>query len=521
MNDLIKGENTIATLLAYNASSVSATKTLTFRYVVTAGDSATDLDYLDRSSLILNNSLIVDGNDREVNLTLPYHGVSARRSVSIDTSSPRIQSVVFLTPDGEYGAGQEIVIEVTYDLPVQVRGVPFIRLSSHIERPTSHPTESPTHSPTRIPPTRPPNAVNPTLSPSVVPTDEPSLEPSAAPTTSQPTLSPGNTAVYNSTIDPTFLPTSLPSSRPSSRPTSHPSYGYHSDGVAFYNSTSDDKMSLTFIYKVGINDFTGPTQTLSIVSNILEFRDTRNDWIRRYANDPTTAADLTIQSAQSTNIIIDTTPPVLDSAYGVQTDHEDGTFYPGEVIRLSVQFDKPIVAKGDAIYLVLDCGPRFPGASYNGFAYIDNVLSDNKTIEFKYVVEANVNTTNKLGIKVLDIESGRSALVVVASEAAYIRRLSTSPLTDADLYTDSVFGSLSAAHSIELFGFPTVVQSVTIVSTDPSSASSLQPDDSAIIAVQFSGPVIANCSPVFVVAVGFYREAVYVGGNGTNVFQFR
>lgn len=512
-----------AALLASDPLDVSETQVLTFRYVVMADDRASPLDYLDSSlSLTLNNSLIVDGNNKAVSTALPPVGILAADQVYIDTTAPYVVQITTPTPDAEYGTGESIHIEIKFNYPVQVKGVPFIRLSAMVERPTSSPTEVPSDSPTKFIPTRPPNFADPTATPTFQPSEVPTAEPSVVPTafpSEFPTISPGTVVVFNTTVSPSYLPTSLPSSRPSSRPSAYPSYGFKSNAVAFYNSSSEDKTTLVFVYNVGLNDFTGTGQYLDVISSIIEFQNPRNNWVRRDANIPTTDAQLGIStgSLSDRRIVIDATLPALDTGYGVQTDHPDGAYYTGETIRLSVQFTKPIAAKGDAIYLKLDCGSRLPGATYNGFAYIDKVLQDNMTVEFVYVVEENVNTTSKVGTKFLDIEYGGAALVVLSDEHAYIRRLSSSPIADADLYTEGLF--LSKA--IEVFGFPPVVEQIAIVSTNPPSASLLQPDDSAIIEVKFSSPVIANCSPVFVVAVGYYREATFVSGNGTDTFQFQ
>jgi len=275
---------------------------------------------------------------------------------------------------------------------------------------------------------------------------------------------------------------------------------------------------------VGPDEFTDIGQYLFVVSSFLEFQNPRRDWVRRDANNPTTPADINIhpdRSLSGHSIVIDTSPPMLNSAYGVQTDHSDGLFYPGEEIRLSIQFNKPVAVSGDAIYLVLDCGPKLSSHPFNGFAFIDKALPDNVTIEFVYVVEQYVNTSGKSSIPSLEIQSGGAALVVLQNQNAYIRRKTLSPLTDAELNSESVFGSLSASHTIQLDGFPPVVNSVSVVSTDPPFASSLYPDDSVLLEVQFSAPIVANCSPVLVLAVRYYREAEYVSGNGSDTFTFK
>lgn len=502
---------------------------LTFRYVVADGDSSQGggLDYLDpATALHFNNSIIVNGNEDMVNSALPINGVAADGLVVIDTSSPQIIAVDTDTPDGEYGAGEVITFQITYNLPVVVKGVPFIRLSAVISTPTSSPLMEPSFSPTFGEPSKIPSYSNPTEEPVDSPTYDPTLHPSATPTVSptfDPTDSPGT--VHNTTQEPTYLPSSLPSSKPSSRPSAYPSYGYQSSAVAKYSSSSADKKTLYFEYVVGENEFTPVGQNLYIVSTFLQFQNPRRDWIKRDANVLSTLAGLNIDfgyaSLSAHFITIDTSPPMLSAAYGVQTTHINGLFYPGEEIFLSVQFDKPVVARGDAIFLVLDCGVHARATPYDGYAYITQVLSDNVTVEFLYVVEKHVNTSSKVGMKLLDIKSGGEALVIISEQNSYIRRKSTVPTTNVNSYTDSVYGSLSATSSISLLGFPPVVETITIQATSPAGASLLQPDDYVLVDVAFSTYVIATCSPVLVLAVGFYREAVYYSGNGTEVFTFK
>ncbi|PKU25885.1 Ig-like domain-containing protein [Telmatospirillum siberiense] len=81
-------------------ASGSGTNTLTFTYVVQAGDSSSDLDYSSSGALILNGGTITDSyNSAAAALTLPTPGAAgslgANKAIVIDTTAPSTPS----TPD--------------------------------------------------------------------------------------------------------------------------------------------------------------------------------------------------------------------------------------------------------------------------------------------------------------------------------------------------------------------------------------------------------------------------------------
>jgi len=75
-----------------NYSSGTGTNTLTFNYNIQAGDTSSDLDYVDAGSLTLNGGTVLDYNDNSAVLTLPIPGaegsLSANKDLVIDTTAP-------------------------------------------------------------------------------------------------------------------------------------------------------------------------------------------------------------------------------------------------------------------------------------------------------------------------------------------------------------------------------------------------------------------------------------------------
>ena len=114
---------------AYLVGSKSQTKTLTFEYLVAANDSSRAFDYLGVNALRLNGALIVNGNNRTVQTTLPVSGVKRNTTVVIDTSKPFIKSIESQAR-GVFTVNDVIDINVTFSAKVSVVGVPYLTLTS-------------------------------------------------------------------------------------------------------------------------------------------------------------------------------------------------------------------------------------------------------------------------------------------------------------------------------------------------------------------------------------------------------
>ena len=117
-----------------NYSSGSPNDTLTWNYVVAAGDNSTDLELLSTSALSLNGGTVKDAGGNNATLTLPTPGgtnsLSANKDLVIDTQGPTVVSVSSTTEDGAYNFGDTINVTVTFSEAVIVTGNPQITLET-------------------------------------------------------------------------------------------------------------------------------------------------------------------------------------------------------------------------------------------------------------------------------------------------------------------------------------------------------------------------------------------------------
>jgi len=121
-------------ITAVNYTSGSGTTTLTFSYTVASGHTSTDLDFASNTALILNGGTILDAAGNAANLLLPLPGavnsLGANKAIVIDGAAPSVTQVTATTPDGTYGTGNVITMQVTFSEPVNVTGTPTLTLST-------------------------------------------------------------------------------------------------------------------------------------------------------------------------------------------------------------------------------------------------------------------------------------------------------------------------------------------------------------------------------------------------------
>ena len=116
--------------------SGTGTNTLTFAYVVAAGHNSSDLDYVSTAALALGGGTIRDGAGNVATLTLPAPGaagsLSANQALVIDTAAPAVTGVTSSTPDGTYGLGAAISVNVVFGEVVAVSGTPQFTLETGV-----------------------------------------------------------------------------------------------------------------------------------------------------------------------------------------------------------------------------------------------------------------------------------------------------------------------------------------------------------------------------------------------------
>ena len=105
-------------------SGGNGTDTLTFLYVVAAGQNSSRLDYASTAGLTLNGGTIVDsGNNNPVDLDLPAPGaagsLSANSDIVIDTVAPTVVDYRVLFGSESYS----LIGSARLDLPWQITGI--------------------------------------------------------------------------------------------------------------------------------------------------------------------------------------------------------------------------------------------------------------------------------------------------------------------------------------------------------------------------------------------------------------
>jgi len=115
-------------------ASGSGGTTLTFNYIVAAGENSSDLDYDSTNALALNGGTIADAVGNNATLTLAAPGASnslgANKALIIDTAVPTVSNVSSIASDGYHGLGAVIAVTVTFSEAVIVTGTPQLTLET-------------------------------------------------------------------------------------------------------------------------------------------------------------------------------------------------------------------------------------------------------------------------------------------------------------------------------------------------------------------------------------------------------
>lgn len=473
--------------------SYERTRLLTFRYITQEGDYvlSTMLDVFPdlTTAFAANGSSIVNGNHINVDRTLPDF-LTSNYSVQISNNpAVALATPTFITPSGVYGEGQEILIAVQFDKAVAVTGYPYINMSAQ--------------------------ALHQTVNDSYYSNGVANFS----------GLSEDNSTVYFKYIVGKDEATPNGNDLDIDSYIIFPSITVNITEVFYWNGTYNQSVPVGRGYYNATSNTTFFNETEVIPTDYSFYNysvhsiDVILASIKTYSDYPTTDVDPSLVSGM-TGVTIDTSQPILDLSYGVQTDKPSGTYYPGEDIMITVKFTKAVVTYGEGIWLRLKCGAHSTTKEldYRGLAFMygDVLGPDNTTLQFLYTVEPNVHCP------ALDIADG-SALVV--DNRSWIRDQTTFPRCNANLSTAEIYNSgtssLRNQSALALNGLSPVVNSVRIISTVPAGATTLYPDDFINIEVVFSAPVVANCTPVLVMYNNFAREAVYVNGSTTDTWYFR
>jgi len=113
---------------------------LLFDYVIKSGDATIDLDYLNPNALQLNGGTLTDLAGNAAILTLPAPGqvgsLSANKNIVIDTTLA-VTNISTTLPNGSYGVGQVIPIQVQFNSGKTVNVVGFPQLVLKLDSPTN------------------------------------------------------------------------------------------------------------------------------------------------------------------------------------------------------------------------------------------------------------------------------------------------------------------------------------------------------------------------------------------------
>lgn len=114
----------------------TGTDTLTFRYTVKGGDNNNDFEYVATNSLAFNGATIQDQMSNPAVLTLVTPGtpnsISDDQAIIVDTTAPSVSEIKSSTGDGTYGVLTNIDVQVVFDEPVVVSGIPDITLETGV-----------------------------------------------------------------------------------------------------------------------------------------------------------------------------------------------------------------------------------------------------------------------------------------------------------------------------------------------------------------------------------------------------
>ena len=237
----------------------------------------------------------------------------------------------------------------------------------------------------------------------------------------------------------------------------------------------------------------------------IELPDPSEDAMLYSAPTPTLKAHLGMQGkrlAAHKDITIDTSAPKVDAGVGVVAfNTPDATYTVGDVLKFTIKFNKAVSLSADGI---LEMG--LTGVSGSA-VYVSGSGTD--TLLFEYTVR-EFHTASDLDY----------ASTTALSTSGTIRRFSDTPTTDAILTLPAVGSNLAANSDIVVQGDKPTIVSVAPKAGADNTVYTLGQD--VRILVTFSQKVESkNGHPVLVLDVGtLTREATYVGGNNTAIFEF-
>ncbi len=500
-------------------SSGSGSSTLTFTYIVAAGQSANPLDDASTTALTLNGGTIDDQSSNPANLTLPAPGSGnslSQSKVVIDTTAPTVTGVTSTTANGTYGVGSVITITVGWSKPVVVTGTPKLALNSGgtADYSSGNGTSTLTFTYT-VAAGQNSSKLDYTSTAALTLNGGTIFDTVTNPNAAVLTLaSPGATGSISNTKS-IVIDTTAPTVTGVTSTTANGSYGVgsvititmawskpvvvtgtpalalNSGGTADYAS-GNGTSTLTFTYTVAAGQNSAKLDYTSTAALTLNGGTIFDTVTNPNAAVLTLAAPGAAGSISNTkSIVIDTTAPTVT---GVTSTTANGSYGVGSVITITMAWSKPVVVTGTPA-LALNSGGTADYASGNGTS----------TLTFTYTVAAGQNSSklDYTSTTALTLNGGTIFDTVTNPNAAVLT-----------LAAPGAAGSISNTKSIVI---DTTAPTVTGV-TSTTANGSYGVGSVITITVGWSVPVVVTGTPELALNSG--GTADYSSGNGTSTLTF-
>jgi len=287
------------------------------------------------------------------------------------------------------------------------------------------------------------------------------------------------------------------------------------DKWLIYNQAKTTNREVVFTYTVAVGDTINGN--LTYVCEVPRFNYCNLDTaggtasVKSKSTVPTTEVNYTMPepgregvALNGNNIYIDTTETPKVVAVGSITT--DGTYYPGDVVTLYVDFNEVVVIKGSPI-IYLELGTLDSYATYVSG-------SDSRRLLFEYTVAPDHFTLD------LDYSDSHALKIGVAGSSGSILQKSTTPTVIADMtlpYSGDA-GSLGANAAIKIDGEKPFITQVM----SPMKSADYGDGTLIKIYVNFSSPVYVDGDPYLILETGTVdRHATYFGGSNTSRLEFQ
>ncbi|GMH95725.1 hypothetical protein TrST_g6431 [Triparma strigata] len=235
--------------------------------------------------------------------------------------------------------------------------------------------------------------------------------------------------------------------------------------------------------------------------------------IKRFSTIPTTPANYTLPKPgrqgfgkNGQNIYIDTSE--IPKVVNVGAVSPAGTYYPGDVVTIFVEFDEVVVVTGVPL-VNLELGAN------DGNAYYNNG-TNTRRLTFQYTVQAGHVTYDLDYVDAHGLEVG----ILTGTTPGTIMQKSTTPTIPAnlDLPYKGELNSLGYNAAIKIDGSTPYITGFS----SPQPVGEYGVGEEITIYVNFSAPVWVTGNPYIILETGTVdRHATYTGGSNSSKLEFK